>query len=402
MNNLDIYDIASSSWYKQSTAGSYPGLRVNPCAVVAAAADGSSYNIYMFGGQNLTPYGNQTQYDDMWILTIPSFTWISVDQSKQSVPYGRSGHTCNVWDGQMVVVGGYTGAQLELSCESPGIYVYDLSNLQWIQNYTSRSVSGSSAQADSDNPFSQQTAQLYNNSNPGGLEGSFGYRVPQSVIDVVGGGSEGGATLTTPVATATAGPLATGSPVTYPLASPTTYTITGSDGVPVATSTSYNTQASATPGSGSNSQGGGPNVGAIVAGVIAAVLFLIVCYLIFCTFVYRKQVNLYRNHLDMMQRQARGEKVSAAAALLASNDRRFSKAPSLPNAAWIAGGENSSKHTSGQSRYEPARISGSTSDSNIDVGRQSFSSDELLDGREPTFVGVMLHPRRSLKVINRD
>ncbi len=30
------------------------------------------------------------------------------------------------------------------------------------------------------------------------------------------------------------------------------------------------------------------------------------------------------------------------------------------------------------------------------------STEDLLGGREPTFVGVMLHPRRSLRVINLD
>jgi hypothetical protein len=49
MNNVNVYDIASSSWYIQATSGPTPSLRVNPCAVIAAAQDGSSYNIYMFG-----------------------------------------------------------------------------------------------------------------------------------------------------------------------------------------------------------------------------------------------------------------------------------------------------------------------------------------------------------------
>lgn len=93
MNEIDVYDIAQSSWYTQSTSGPTPDIRVNPCAVAASAPDGSSTNIYMFGGQNLQPYGNQTEYNDMWILTLPSFTWIQVDQSGQSVPYGRSGKT---------------------------------------------------------------------------------------------------------------------------------------------------------------------------------------------------------------------------------------------------------------------------------------------------------------------
>jgi hypothetical protein len=39
MNVIDVYDIEKSTWYKQSTVGSYPKARVNPCAVVAAAAE---------------------------------------------------------------------------------------------------------------------------------------------------------------------------------------------------------------------------------------------------------------------------------------------------------------------------------------------------------------------------
>lgn len=39
MNVIDVYDIAKSTWYKQSTSGTMPKYRVNPCAVVAAAAE---------------------------------------------------------------------------------------------------------------------------------------------------------------------------------------------------------------------------------------------------------------------------------------------------------------------------------------------------------------------------
>lgn len=39
MNVIDVYDIANSTWYKQNTAGDTPKYRVNPCAVVAAAAE---------------------------------------------------------------------------------------------------------------------------------------------------------------------------------------------------------------------------------------------------------------------------------------------------------------------------------------------------------------------------
>jgi hypothetical protein len=39
MNQVDVYDIANSTWYRQATSGPSPNIRVNPCAVVAAAAE---------------------------------------------------------------------------------------------------------------------------------------------------------------------------------------------------------------------------------------------------------------------------------------------------------------------------------------------------------------------------
>ncbi len=56
MSVLDVYDIANSVWYHQQTKGNAPSVRVNPCAVVASAPDASSFQLYLFGGQNLQPY----------------------------------------------------------------------------------------------------------------------------------------------------------------------------------------------------------------------------------------------------------------------------------------------------------------------------------------------------------
>ena len=53
---LTVYDIANSKWFHQETSGDAPDVRVNPCAVIASAPDASSFQIYMFGGQNLQPY----------------------------------------------------------------------------------------------------------------------------------------------------------------------------------------------------------------------------------------------------------------------------------------------------------------------------------------------------------
>lgn len=56
LSTLDVFDIANSEWYHQQTSGTPPTVRVNPCAVIASAPDASSFNIYLYGGQNLTPY----------------------------------------------------------------------------------------------------------------------------------------------------------------------------------------------------------------------------------------------------------------------------------------------------------------------------------------------------------
>lgn len=413
MNNIDVYDIATSTWYKQSTSGSTPKIRVNPCAVTAAAPDGSSYNIYMFGGQNLTPAGEQTQYDDMWILSVPSFTWIEVDMGGQSVPYGRSGHTCDIWNGQMVMVGGYVGDQL--SCESPGIYVFDLSELEWVQQYTalsagspnSGSSDSSSASSSNDspdssfnstganNPFNQHRAQMHNGSTFGGLEGSFGYQVPEAVIKVIGGDRDGGATVTTPVATATAGPLATGKPVTY------TVTSDGATATETSGSTGGTNGNGSGPGSNSNSGDSGPNVAAIVAGVVAGSLFLLVCYLLFCLYVYRKQLGLYKRHVEMSQAQARGEKMPAIAGLLATDDGgKTSSERRSDGSPYLAGSGEGSKYSNSNRYPESGEASGSGS--GYQSGRRGSSTEDLLAGQEPTFVGVLLNPRRSLRVVNKD
>ena len=52
---LTVYDIAHSNWFHQKTSGDTPDVRVNPCVTIASAPDASSFQIYMFGGQDLGP-----------------------------------------------------------------------------------------------------------------------------------------------------------------------------------------------------------------------------------------------------------------------------------------------------------------------------------------------------------
>ncbi|KAK3398351.1 hypothetical protein B0T20DRAFT_392755 [Sordaria brevicollis] len=271
---LDVYDIASSEWYHQKTSGDAPSVRVNLCAVIASAQDFSSFQIYVFGGQNLQPAKAQTQYDDMYILSIPSFTWVKVDHGDDKhKPSARAGHACHLRDGQMIVVGGYTGGT---TCDSPGIYVFNATSLKWQSEFTA---------LDHDPDLYPENTVLGN---------SFGYQVPEPVAKVIGGSGSGGATATQPAAgSATAGPFATGKPPVL--------TVTATAWGPGATTTAK----PGDPGSPTNTEttkNKDRKAGLIAAGVIAGLLGLLAIYLGYCAWLYRRQVRAYKTHLAVANR----------------------------------------------------------------------------------------------------
>ena len=73
MQEILLYDIANSKWYTQKATGEVPEQRRRFCAGVVWAEDRSSYNIYLYGGLGV-PAG--LGFDDIYILSIPSFRWI--------------------------------------------------------------------------------------------------------------------------------------------------------------------------------------------------------------------------------------------------------------------------------------------------------------------------------------
>jgi hypothetical protein len=442
MNIIDVYDIANSTWYKQATSGTPPPIRVDPCAVVAAARDGTSFNIYLYGGQNLTPYGSQIQYSDMWILTIPSFTWIQVDMTGQSQPPARAGHSCTMWDSQIVVVGGYVGK--DISCDSPGIYVFNASSLQWTNSFTSLSTPAEAFAV-------SQGSSIF--------QASWGYAVPAPVQSVIGGSPSGGATATTPAAgAATVGPFYTGKPPTF------TITQSGSTIIETAHPTSTTSPGTTPQTSPKPSQ----NTGAIAAGTIAAALAILAAYLAFCTWLYRKQLRLYKNHLAMAQRTAFAgspenrnwgsdvgsrdgsgarvsEKVSTGVMLgpfgteisgtaspgrASQGDSTGSAGGSGLQAIWtpssgVSPGSGAPGNSGSGSGYGGGIMPGRDQYAAVNeeqddteylgaghsgpsyLGRPSgstahSSTEDLLGGQEPSFFSVVLNPRRTLRVVNMD
>jgi len=222
----------------------------------------------------------QTQYSDMYILTIPSFTWIKVDQSGNGPP-PRAGHTCNLRDGQIIVVGGYVNAT-SILCESPGVFVFDASTLQWANKFNAL----------------DHAADLHPDNSV--LAGSFGYKVPDIVASVIGGNEGGQATATTPAAgPATGGPFATGKPPVF--------TVTEAGSTATVTQWGPDATGGVPPGGGGGGEGidfpsDSRRAGLIAAGIIAGLLGLLALYLGYCAWLYRRQVRAYKSHLALTNR----------------------------------------------------------------------------------------------------
>ncbi|CAG8971273.1 hypothetical protein HYALB_00001439, partial [Hymenoscyphus albidus] len=95
MSKIYLYDVLSMNWYTQTANGDLPAARKRVCAGAVWAADHSSYNIYLYGGLGFGT--NSSGYDDVYILTLPSFQWIrwwQFEGDEEGKPHYSL--TCNV------------------------------------------------------------------------------------------------------------------------------------------------------------------------------------------------------------------------------------------------------------------------------------------------------------------
>ncbi|KAL9096895.1 MAG: hypothetical protein Q9165_000859 [Trypethelium subeluteriae] len=99
----------SASGYTDDT--DVPDSRSSYCAGVSTAPDDTTFQVTIYGG-----YSSDTPqaYNDVYVLSIPSFTWFNMTPLDQGlgdgVDSGRAFHQCLMGnDAQMVVLGGQTG-----------------------------------------------------------------------------------------------------------------------------------------------------------------------------------------------------------------------------------------------------------------------------------------------------
>lgn len=361
----------------------------------------------------------------MYILSIPSFTWLKAPQTGHPIPAPRAGHTCNLRDGQIVVLGGYTAPAHE-GCEADpagGVFVFNATSLAWRPAFYAL-----------DHPPDHHSDNSV-------LANSHGYRVPDAVARVIGGDGDGGATVTVPAAgPATRGPFATGKPPVF------TVTVPSGGGTATVTRWGPGVTGTGTP----SPTGGGEDrtAGLVAAGVIAGLAGLAAGYLGYCAWLYRRQVRAYKRHLEVANRYSYGPVAGAVASekrngggrgkgsLPDARPGRFSTSstvdslgPGGSGLAWppaeprflfdddqpsriesgrsgsrsgSGGGSGGGSGDGGAGRGEGAAFAaGRLPRRSASVSGGSTSSTErLLDGQEPSFISVVMGPRRALRVVN--
>ena len=66
---------------------------MNTCSVLVPAPDLSSYQIYVFSGVSDTPKAD-TRILDMYVLSIPVFSWTKIEMKNYPDQYGISNMAC--------------------------------------------------------------------------------------------------------------------------------------------------------------------------------------------------------------------------------------------------------------------------------------------------------------------
>ena len=172
LGNVSVYDLGTQTWYQQAATGDVPPWRYNGCSVVVSAPDQSSHSIYVFGGWGNSFGGSD---GDVYVLSIPSFRWIRVNQDSNR---RLRNHCSLIGNHTMLVVGGIqpNGEDLQppdatgcdnLAMFTQGLGMFSLNNHTWNTTY-----------------------------DPS--EGSAAYKVHPSITNVIGGNENGSATLQTP------------------------------------------------------------------------------------------------------------------------------------------------------------------------------------------------------------
>ncbi|KAL8674468.1 MAG: hypothetical protein Q9168_001133 [Polycauliona sp. 1 TL-2023] len=145
---IALYDGATQRWFNQTATGNVPRPRQEFCVAGVDSTEGT-YEIFLYGGSNGNLGPEAVPYDEIYLLTLPAFSWIRVQYPPQAP---RGGHTCNAVGGsQILSIGGFdanatvhTGQyddirQSMFNSTDPfaqGLGVFNMTSLAWEDHYT--------------------------------------------------------------------------------------------------------------------------------------------------------------------------------------------------------------------------------------------------------------------------
>ncbi|KAF2468798.1 uncharacterized protein BDR25DRAFT_264696 [Lindgomyces ingoldianus] len=170
MSEIKVFDISDNKWYTQTATGDIPNSRRRFCAGATWAKDRSSYNIYLYGGASMPP--NTIGFDDVYILSLPSFTWLKWYPDAPGPGAPHHSLTCNVVRGSQMIVMGGTFPNDTTLCDVPTVQGQHNLNLG------------------KENSLSAKWYQY--------LDNVTDYKVPEEIVAKVGGQASGGATVLAP------------------------------------------------------------------------------------------------------------------------------------------------------------------------------------------------------------
>ncbi|KIW08569.1 uncharacterized protein PV09_00534 [Verruconis gallopava] len=152
---VQIYDPATGVWYEQTTSGNIPEPRKEFC-MTGAASNNETYEIFVYAGWNGNLGPVAIPYDEVYVLSLPSFNWFKADYLAENP---RHGLTCNhIGGGQILTVGGVNTTQngpnnlYDDVFNTPdqftqGLNVFDLSTMAWATSYSAQKQTYSPAAA---------------------------------------------------------------------------------------------------------------------------------------------------------------------------------------------------------------------------------------------------------------
>lgn len=142
-STVQILDAATGTWYEQATTGSAPQNRKEFC-MAGAASSNDTYEVVVYAGWNDNLGVNSIPWDDLYVLSLPSFHWF---QASYGALHPRHGLTCeHVGGGQILAVGGVDTTQDDIDNSFEGCFrttddhpqglaVFDLGSMSFTNSY---------------------------------------------------------------------------------------------------------------------------------------------------------------------------------------------------------------------------------------------------------------------------